>query len=80
MDSNINRISLNLLDVDRQAIEAAIQVLHDKLLPYLIALAPEDRNTLPKMGDKTVAFVRKAADYARADTALRPPYLDMAAG
>ena len=56
--------------------------MQDKLQPHLIALAPEDRSGLPKMGDKTVAFVRKAAAYlpthsARADRALRPTYLDM---
>jgi hypothetical protein len=76
VDSNINRISLNLSDEDRLAIEAAIQVLRDKLQPHLIALVPEDRSSLPKMGDKTVAFVRKAAHYARADAA-RPAYLDV---
>lgn len=77
MDSNVNRISLKLSDADRQAIEAAIQVVWDKLTPHLVALTPEDRGGLPKMGDKTIAFVRKAAEYARADQALRPSYLDM---
>ncbi len=76
MDNNVNRISLELPDADQQAIAAAIQVLQDKLMPHLIALAPEDRSSLPKMGDKSVAFVRKAASYARAD-AGRPGYLDL---
>jgi hypothetical protein len=75
MDSNINRISLNLTDADWQA--AAIQLLRDKLQPHLIALAPADRGGLPKMGDKTVAFVRQATDYARTDSALRPTYLGL---
>ena len=77
MYCNISRISINLSDTDRRAIEAAIQVLRDKLQPHVIALAPADRSALPKMGDSTVAFVRRAADYARADSALRPIYLDM---
>ena len=76
MDNNVNRISLELSDSDDQAITAAIQVLQEKLLPHLIALTPEDRSGLHKMGDRTVAFVRKAADYARADS-HRPTFLDM---
>ena len=76
MDSNVNRISLELPDSNRQAIAAAIQVLQEQLLPHLIALSREDRSSLHKMGDRTVAFVRKAADYAQAD-AHRPSFLDM---
>jgi len=81
MDSNINRISLELPDSNRQAIAAAIQVLQEQLLPHLIALSPEDRGSLHKMGDRTVSFVRKAAAHlpthcARAD-AHRPSFLDM---
>lgn len=39
------------------------------LAPYLVPLTPEQRQDLPKMGDKSVAFVQKAADYS---TALAP--------
>ena len=77
MDNNVNRISLAIPDADRQAIQAAVQTLQDKLLPHLITLSPGDRRELPKMGDKTVAFVRKATDYARGDAQLRPAYLDL---
>ncbi len=77
MDTNVNRISLTIPEADLQAIQGAMQILQDKLLPHLITLTSDDRIELPKMGDKTVAFVRKATDYARTDPALRPAFLDM---
>jgi hypothetical protein len=77
MASNNSRISLDLPAADVQDIQAALKVLQDKLLPHLIDLGPEARRELPKMGDKTVAFVGKALDYARANPQLRPAYLDL---
>jgi len=76
MDNKVNRISLTIPEADLQAIQDAIGVLQDKLLPHLIALSPEDRGGLPKMGDKTVAFVQKAVDYMRDNPELIPGYLD----
>lgn len=78
MASNNNRISLALPAADVQDIQAALKVLQDKLLPHLVDLGPEARRELPKMGDKTVAFVGKALDYARDNPHLRPAYLDLA--
>jgi hypothetical protein len=77
MNNNLNLISLDLPAADLQAIRAAVQVLQDKLVPHLVTLEPGMRRELPRMGDKTVAFVRKAADYAHADARLVPAYLDL---
>ncbi|MDR1218111.1 MAG: hypothetical protein LBK73_00700, partial [Treponema sp.] len=49
------------------------------LAPYLLALTPAERRELPKMGEKTIAFVEKAYDFARQNPNLIPPYLDVAA-
>ena len=49
------------------------------LAPYLISLTPDERAALPKMGDKSLAFVGKAAEYAQSLPALMPQYLDVAA-
>ncbi len=73
-----NRISLTLSEADRADLQAAIRTLQDKLLPVLVDLNPQDRRELPKMGDKTLAFVAKALDYAQANPSLCPPYLDVA--
>ena len=47
------------------------------LAPYLISLTPEERAALPKMGDKSQAFVAKAAEYAQSLSTLMPRYLDV---
>ncbi|MHB9295924.1 hypothetical protein PilKf_01678 [Pillotina sp. SPG140] len=44
---------------------------------YLIALTAAERQSLPKMGEKTLAFVEKALDFARQNPGLVPPFLDM---
>jgi hypothetical protein len=49
------------------------------LAPYLLALTQEERHDLPKMGEKTIAFVEKAYDFARQNPNLIPPYLDLSA-
>jgi hypothetical protein len=45
--------------------------------PYIVALTPEERRSLLKMGDRTLAFVEKAHDFAAANPSLVPPYVDM---
>ena len=72
-----NRISLQLTDAELQAIRSAVGVLQTQLLPHLVDLDSEARRELPKMGDKTVAFVRKAYEYAGSNPALCPPFLDL---
>ena len=72
-----NRISLTLPDADGTELQAALKMLQDKLMPLLVDLSPQDRRELPKMGDKTLAFVGKALDYAQANPQLCPPYLDV---
>jgi len=45
--------------------------------PYLIPLTKKERKDLPKMGDKSVAFVQKAAELARNLPELVPAYIAM---
>jgi hypothetical protein len=66
--------------------EAAITQAHgqiaaviQQLAPHTIALTPHERQTMLKMGDKSLAFVEKAHDYAHDNPALTPRYLDMTA-
>jgi len=46
------------------------------LQPYLIALTPDERRTVPKMSDKTLPFVEKTLDYTTSDPQFAPPYMD----
>lgn len=71
-----NLISVSMDDKDVAEINAAISVLKEKLLPRLRALNPDERRELPKMGDKTVAFVQKALEHCSANPELAPQFLD----
>ena len=46
------------------------------LSPYLIALNPQERQSLPKMSDGTAPFVEKCLDYCQSNPQFAPPYLD----
>ncbi|OLP18515.1 hypothetical protein BST81_10580 [Leptolyngbya sp. 'hensonii'] len=56
-------ISAALTQGDREAVMDAVATIKAKL-PFLIDLSPEERKTLPKMGDKSRAFVSKALEVA----------------
>lgn len=70
-----NRVSISITPEDQAAINEAIQTLRTKLLPYLISLSPEERRTLPKISDKTIAFVTKVIGYVTTNPEFSPPYL-----
>ena len=72
-----NMISINIPQNDLTEINKAVATLKTKLLPVLKSLQPEERMELPKMGDKTVAFVTKALEYCAANPDLVPQYLDV---
>jgi hypothetical protein len=77
MSDLLNRISFKPADQDLQEIRAAIQTLQSKLMPLLVSLQPEDRRELSKMGTKSVAFVARALEHAKANPAWCPAFLDL---
>ena len=66
-----NRVSATLSEADQQAVLAAIETIRQKL-PFLIDLTPEQRRSLPKMGDKSRAFVGKALAIAQHNSNFLP--------
>ena len=44
-------------------IEAKSREIKDLIAPHIIALTASERRALPKMGDKSIAFVEKAYQY-----------------
>ena len=58
-------------------VQAKVDEVRALLDPYLLALTPEERRNLLKMGPKTIGFVEKAHDFAKQNPALVPAYLDM---
>ena len=71
-----NQISLKISAEDKDAIKTAIAVLTEKLLPHLKALSPDERQTLPKAGDKTVAFLDKTKEFIESNSDLVPAFID----
>jgi hypothetical protein len=72
-----NKISVTLANEAQTAILQAIATI-EKNLPFLINLTNEERQANPKMGDKSLAFVNKACEYAKQNPALVPVFLDIA--
>jgi hypothetical protein len=47
------------------------------LKPYLVNLTPEERRSLPKLGNKSLSFGEKAFEYAEANPELYPAFLNL---
>jgi hypothetical protein len=56
---------------------AAIRTIRDKL-PFLLDLTPEERRSLPRMGDKSRAFVTQALTVAEQNADILPRSFDTA--
>lgn len=52
-----------------------LQQIRTALSPYLFTLTEEQRRVIPKMGDKTLAFVSKTVDYTNSNPEFTPSYL-----
>lgn len=72
-----NRISAPLSQTDRQVMLDAINTIRTKL-PFLIDLSPEERRTLPRMGDKSRGFVAQALEVAEQNPDILPRSFDVA--
>lgn len=72
-----NRVSIVISPENRALINEALAVIKTILTPYLISLSPEERQNLPKMKDKTIAFVTKTLGYAVSNPEFLPPYLNV---
>ena len=73
-----NRVSFKISETDMSTINSSISSIVTTLKPYLLALAPEERQELAKMSDKSVAFVDKCLTYAKTNPEFAPPYLIIA--
>ena len=71
-----NRISASLSQADRDAVMKAIATIREKL-PFLVDLTTEERRSLPKMGDKSRAFVSKALEVATQNQDFLPRSFDL---
>lgn len=71
-----NRITAALTTDETTAIMTLLDEVKSHL-PFLLNLTPEERHTLPKMGDKTRAFVAKALEVATQNPDILPRSFDL---
>lgn len=72
-----DKFSFKLSEEEKSDVNNAIQTLVSILESKLITLTPEERMEMPKMGDKTVAFVEKAIEYAQEYPQYMPAFIDV---
>ena len=72
-----NRISAQLTDANKAAVLQKIGEIR-ALLPFLLNLTPDERQTLPKLGDKTLGFDEKCASHMAQNPKLVPGFVDAA--
>jgi hypothetical protein len=71
-----NYISGVLSDADKQTVMTALDAIQAKLT-FLKDMTPEERRLLPKMGDKSRAFVQKCLEVAKQNPGVLPRNFDM---
>lgn len=72
-----NQFNQDIAAAKLQRVQEALDVLKTELGPLLISLTPDERKSMLRMGDKTVAFVQKTADYAAANPGFVPQFVDL---
>ena len=75
--SKENIVSIQIPEKDVATAVKKLQEVKDLLKPYLIALKPDERKKMLTMGDKTLPFVEKAAEYAQTRKDFTPPYVQV---
>jgi hypothetical protein len=74
-----NRISLEIRAAQKAAVLGAIGALKTALQGIIINLHGDERCTLPKIGDKSLAFDEKCAAYMASRADPVPSFLDTGA-
>lgn len=72
-----NKISFALSSEEQSLVDQSLETLKSVLEPKLITLMASDKQELPKMGDKTLAFVEKSLDYATMYPGFMPGFIDV---
>jgi hypothetical protein len=72
----VNRVDATLSKSDQEAVLEAIRSIR-KQLPFLTELTTGERQAMPRMGEKSRAFVDQALELAREDPDLLPEDFDV---
>ncbi|WP_461633369.1 hypothetical protein [Labilibaculum euxinus] len=72
-----NQISFTLSAEEQNQVDQAMDALRTVLEPKLISLLSADKKELPKMGDKTLAFVEKSIAYGEMYPDFMPKFINI---
>src|SRR6187402_434855 len=75
--SSQNQLSITIPDETIATVLKNLQECRDLLHPFLLALTPEERQSIYKMGDKTLATVLKTKDYVVTNPQFVPSYMNV---
>ena len=75
--SQDNRISITIPQPVADEVLVNIKRAAEALKPFLKALTDDERKTLAKMGDKSIAFVTKTHAYCGSNAEFAPNFLDI---
>lgn len=76
--STNNQISIEIPQNIVEEAQQKLQEVQKLLAPYLQALTASERQSLFKMGDKSVATVQKVESYLKTNPEFAPVYMDQA--
>lgn len=74
--STKNQISVEIPPAVTSSVQEKLQECRALLAPYLQGLTSDQRESIFKMGDKTVATVQKVKDYMETNSEFTPSYMD----
>ena len=77
MPSMNNILSIAIPPAELQAIKDTIDLLDTQLEPYLISLTPKQRQAIPMLTEKTVAYLEKIQAYIKSSPEFVPVYLNV---
>ncbi len=72
-----NLLEVNIPEEDKLEISQAFTTLETKFLPHLANLNADERIALPKMGDKTLAFVVKGISHMEQNPDFVPKFINI---
>ncbi len=76
--STSNQISLSIPPEVVDQVKQLYGQANSIMAPYLISLTNDQKAGLPKMGEKSIPFVTKGAEYLRIAATPAPPYIEPA--
>jgi hypothetical protein len=75
--STPNRVSADIPASVVTEVTNHLNAVRTLLEPYLEVLTPDERKTMAKMSDKTIAFVTKAEGYTKTNPEFVPSFMEL---